>query len=98
MLEPSLIVFQSILRKLLSSEKTNSHLISRFQEYVAFHDIVYFSWKSLPTILKGQREPNETYLKNLILLLDKIALPKQTDVKEIKLLLHDSKGIYYLCN
>lgn len=64
--------------KLLSSQKDNTNLISRFQEITEYPDVLYYTWKCLPSLtLKGQ--PQEIYIKNLLELIDKIPLPKEEE-------------------
>lgn len=65
-----------ILMTLLSPEKDNTNLISRFQEVIEYPDALYYTWKCLPS-LTPKRQPQETYIKNLLELIDKIPLPKE---------------------
>ncbi|XP_029679254.1 nucleolar complex protein 4 homolog B isoform X1 [Formica exsecta] len=70
-----------ILMKLLSSQKDNTNLISRFQEITEYPDVLYYTWKCLPSLtLKGQ--PQEIYIKNLLELIDKIPLPKEEEEED----------------
>ncbi|KAM0735944.1 Nucleolar complex protein 4-like protein B [Formica fusca] len=72
-----------MLMTLLSSQKDNTNLISRFQEITKYPDALYYTWKCLPSlILKGQ--PQEIYIKNLLELIDKIPLPKEEEEEESK--------------
>ncbi|XP_046609311.1 nucleolar complex protein 4 homolog B isoform X1 [Neodiprion virginianus] len=64
-----------ILMKLLSPDKENTNLIARFQEIAAYPDALYFTWKSLPA-LTPKKQPNDTYISNLLELIDKMPLPK----------------------
>lgn len=64
-----------ILMTLLSPEKDNANLISRFQEIIEYPDTLYYTWKCLPS-LTPKRQPQEIYIKNLLELVDKIPLPK----------------------
>lgn len=63
-----------ILMTLLSPEKDNTNLISRFQEIIEYPDALYYTWKCLPS-LTPKRQPQEIYIKNLLELVDKIPLP-----------------------
>ncbi|XP_012231731.1 nucleolar complex protein 4 homolog B [Linepithema humile] len=67
-----------ILMTLLSPEKDNTNLISRFQEIIEYPDALYYMWKCLPS-LTPKRQPQETYIKNLLELIDKIPLPKEEE-------------------
>lgn len=69
-----------ILMTLLSPEKDNANLISRFQEIAGYPDALYYTWKCLPS-LTPKRQPQEIYTKNLLELIDKIPLPKEGEGK-----------------
>lgn len=71
-----------ILMSLLSPEKDNINLINRFQEIAGYSDALYYTWKCLPS-LTPKRQPREIYIKNLLELIDKLPLPKDTDGKNI---------------
>ncbi|XP_021922554.1 nucleolar complex protein 4 homolog A isoform X2 [Zootermopsis nevadensis] len=66
-----------IVLELLSSECSRENLIARFQEFTAYEDVLYYVWKLLPTIVLNKKQPNETFIKNFLSLLDKIPVPKQ---------------------
>ncbi|XP_076161577.1 nucleolar complex protein 4 homolog B-like [Ptiloglossa arizonensis] len=67
-----------ILMSLLSPEKDNASLISRFQEIIEYPDALYYTWKCLPS-LTPKRQPPEIYIKNLLELIHKLPLPKETE-------------------
>lgn len=67
-----------ILMKLLSPEKDNASLISRFQEIIEYPDALYYTWKCLPS-LTPKRQPHEIYIKNLLELIHKLSLPKEIE-------------------
>ncbi|CAD1469946.1 unnamed protein product [Heterotrigona itama] len=67
-----------ILMKLLSPEKDNASLISRFQEIIEYPDALYYTWKCLPS-LTPKRQPHEIYVKNLLELIHKLSLPKEIE-------------------
>ncbi|XP_020282505.1 nucleolar complex protein 4 homolog B isoform X1 [Pseudomyrmex gracilis] len=69
-----------ILMTLLSPEKDNTNLISRFQEIAGYPDALYYTWKCLPS-LTPKRQPQEIYIKNLLELIDKIPVPKEEGSK-----------------
>ncbi|XP_020282508.1 nucleolar complex protein 4 homolog isoform X2 [Pseudomyrmex gracilis] len=69
-----------ILMTLLSPEKDNTNLISRFQEIAGYPDALYYTWKCLPS-LTPKRQPQEIYIKNLLELIDKIPVPKEEDAE-----------------
>lgn len=68
---------KSILRKLLSPDRDNTNLISRFQEITCYTDALYYTWKSLPQ-LTPKCQPKEIFINNLLELIDKIALPSSS--------------------
>lgn len=63
-----------LLMKLLSPDKDNTNLISRFQEIAAYPDALFYIWKSLPS-LTPKKQPNDIYISNLLELIDKMPLP-----------------------
>ncbi|XP_072765070.1 nucleolar complex protein 4 homolog B isoform X2 [Anoplolepis gracilipes] len=71
-----------ILMTLLSPEKDNINLISRFQEITEYPDALYYTWKCLPS-LTPKRQPQEIYIKNLLELIDKIPLPKEEEESKV---------------
>lgn len=71
-----------ILMCLLSPDKDNANLISRFQEISGYSDALYYSWKCLPS-LTPKRQPHEIYIKNLLELIDKLPLPKDMEENEL---------------
>jgi len=73
-----------ILMVLLSPEKDNTNLISRFQEINGYIDALYYTWKCLPS-LTPKRQPQKVYIKNLLELIDKIPLPKESKISLNKL-------------
>lgn len=76
-----------ILMTLLSPEKDNVNLISRFQEITVYSDALYYTWKCLPS-LTPKRQPQEVYIKNLLELIDKIPLPKEEGLAFVLHCLH----------
>ncbi|KAK0179863.1 hypothetical protein PV327_005574 [Microctonus hyperodae] len=70
-----------ILMKLLSPDKDNTNLISRFEEITGYKDALYYTWKSLPS-LTPKRQPQEMFIKNLLELINKLPLGKENDGNE----------------
>lgn len=68
-----------ILMQLLSPDKDNASLICRFQEITGYLDALYYTWKCLPS-LTPKRQPQKTYIRNLLELIDKLPLPKKCEV------------------
>jgi hypothetical protein len=70
--------FQPVVLELLSSERSTEHLLSRFQEFTAYEDVLYYVWKLLPTVVLNKQQPSEIFIKNFLSLMDKIPIPKET--------------------
>ncbi|XP_051154295.1 nucleolar complex protein 4 homolog B [Leptopilina boulardi] len=68
-----------LLMSLLSPEKDNGNLISRFEEISNYPDALYYIYKCLPS-LTPKRQPREIYIRNLLELIHK--LPLQKDIEE----------------
>lgn len=60
-----------ILMKVLSSKLSCVNLINRYQDFLSYDDILFFTWKILP-YLTAKRIPNDTYIMNYLLLLEKM--------------------------
>ncbi|XP_055701877.1 nucleolar complex protein 4 homolog B isoform X2 [Phlebotomus papatasi] len=76
---------RSILQCLLSADKANDHLISRFQEFTAYHDILQHSWKFLPGLTPRGQIPSETYVGNYLNLINAMPI-KSAEQEQIHLL------------
>ncbi|XP_066584690.1 nucleolar complex protein 4 homolog B isoform X2 [Prorops nasuta] len=69
-----------ILMTLLSPEKNQTNLITRFQEMTGYMDALYYTWKCLPS-LTPKKQPQEIYIHNLLELIHKLQLPTEKDHK-----------------
>ncbi|CAG9860582.1 unnamed protein product [Phyllotreta striolata] len=69
-----------ILMKILSTKQNNGHLINKYTEYLIFDDILFFTWKILPS-LTAKSNPNEAYIMNYLLLLEKLQVHQNADKK-----------------
>ncbi|XP_015114111.1 nucleolar complex protein 4 homolog B [Diachasma alloeum] len=67
-----------LLMRLLSPDRDNAPLVSRFQEITSYRDALYYTWKSLPA-LTPKRQPPDLFIKNLLDLIDKIPLPNEDE-------------------
>lgn len=67
-----------ILMKLLSNKQNNVHLINKYTEYLLYNDILFFTWKLLPS-LTAKTNPNEMYIVNYLHLLEKLQLKRHED-------------------
>lgn len=66
-----LIKLKYVLMKLLSEKQNNTHLINKYTEYLMFDDILFFTWKLLPS-LTAKSNPSPIYVMNYLLLLEKL--------------------------
>ncbi|KAJ8969965.1 hypothetical protein NQ317_008528 [Molorchus minor] len=41
---------KAVLMKILSNKQNNAHLINKYTEYLLFDDILFFTWKVLPSL------------------------------------------------
>lgn len=76
---------KQILTALLSSEKQNKHLFQRFKEFSEYLDVVYFTWKQLPSLSKSIAGSNSVFSLNYLDLID--AIPMTKVIQESKKLL-----------
>lgn len=83
---------KSILMKILSNKQHNPHLITKFEEYLVYDDILFFVWKVLPN-LTAKSNPNDVYIMNYLILLEKLQIKSNS---ETKLLCLSSEGMYFL--
>ncbi|KAJ8915164.1 hypothetical protein NQ315_000416, partial [Exocentrus adspersus] len=72
--------FKSLLMKLLSNKQNNQQLITKYTEYLLFDDILFFTWKMLPS-LTAKSNPNDVYIINYLLLLEKLQIEKNGETK-----------------
>lgn len=69
---------RNILLSLLSTERSNKHLINRFREYSDYIDIVFYSWKMIPTLATNKAAfENEMFAHNYLDLIDALAVKKE---------------------
>ncbi|XP_055913925.1 nucleolar complex protein 4 homolog A [Eupeodes corollae] len=66
-----------ILLAMLSTERSNRQLINRFKEYADYVDIVYYSWKMIPTLATKAAVENEMFANNYLDLIDALAVKKE---------------------
>ncbi|RZC36232.1 CBF domain containing protein [Asbolus verrucosus] len=69
-----------VLMKLLSSKHSNNQLINKYTEYLLYNDILFFTWKLLPA-LTAKSNPNEVYIMNYLLLLEKLQLKQHPEAQ-----------------
>ncbi|XP_014203424.1 nucleolar complex protein 4 homolog [Copidosoma floridanum] len=68
---------KSIIMKILSPDRDNVSLITRFQEISSYVDALHYTWKSLPS-LTPKRQPHNVYIKNLLDFIHKLPLPQES--------------------
>jgi U3 small nucleolar RNA-associated protein 19 len=71
---------KQIIMKILSPEKENLTLITKFLDMTIYSDALYFTWKCLPS-LTPKRQPQNIYIKNLLELLHKLPQPRENTCK-----------------
>lgn len=69
---------KSLLMKILSNKQNNSQLINKYTEYLLFDDILFFTWKVLPS-LTAKSNPNDVYIMNYLLLLEKLPVEQNNE-------------------
>ncbi|XP_018323703.1 nucleolar complex protein 4 homolog A [Agrilus planipennis] len=62
---------KATLLKMLTGNKNTSNLIKKFEEYLEYNDMLFFTWKVLPSIT-AKSNPNDIYIMNYLNLLDKM--------------------------
>ncbi|KAG5895422.1 hypothetical protein JTB14_037581 [Gonioctena quinquepunctata] len=75
-----LMKLKSIIMKILSNKQNNTALINKYTEYLQFDDILFFTWKILPS-LTAKSNPNDVYIMNYLLLLEKLQIYPNTETK-----------------
>lgn len=83
---------KSILIKILSNSQDNTQLINKYTEYLCFDDILFFTWKLLPS-LTAKSNPGEMYMNNYLQLLGKLHVESNN---ETKILCGDESSEYFL--
>lgn len=69
-----------ILQALLSSETNNTYQINKFTEYLDYNDILFYTWKSIPSIIL-HTNTTETYIINFLTLLEKLRINENSENK-----------------
>ncbi|CAH1178914.1 unnamed protein product [Phaedon cochleariae] len=75
-----LMKLKSVLMKLLSNKQNNMQLINKYTEYLLFDDVLFFTWKILPS-LTAKSNPNEVYIMNYLILLEKLNVYQNAETK-----------------
>lgn len=82
-----------ILMKVLSNKTSSVNLINRYQDFLLYDDILFYTWKILPH-LTAKRIPNDIYIMNYLLLLEKMQVQPH---KETQLLCYnEGKKVIFL--
>uniref|UniRef100_A0A182K4S0 CCAAT-binding factor domain-containing protein n=1 Tax=Anopheles christyi TaxID=43041 RepID=A0A182K4S0_9DIPT len=77
---------KQILTAMLSSECLNKHLFNRFLEYASYLDVIFYCWKTVPSLVPRSSPPNDAFKHNFLLLLDAIMFGKEK-MKEVDMVL-----------
>ena len=86
---------RNILKEMLSEKRTNSHLFTRFKEYGAYLDVLFYSWKLLPGLTTKGTQTSVNYIQNYFNLIT--VIPITTEVQESKQLFCESTEAHH-CN
>ena len=78
---------------MLSLEKEATPVLTRFQEFMEYEDILFHLLRVLGKILKGKSNVDEKFLKNLIYILEHITLHNSPPKEEEKTKLFCSSNI-----
>lgn len=62
---------KAVLTKLLFTKHNTVHLINKYTEYLMYDDVLFFTWKVLPS-LTAKTNPNDIYIMNYLHLLEKM--------------------------
>lgn len=82
-----------ILMNILSNKQHNEQLISKFEEYLLYDDLLYFTWRVLPS-LTAKSNPNDIYIMNFLLLLEKLNVKRNNEIHV--LCICEGKIIFYI--
>lgn len=83
-----------ILMKVLLNKASSVNLINRYQDFLMYDDILFYTWKILPH-LTAKRNPNETYIMNYLLLVEKMQVQQH---KETQLLCYSEGKSEFFCS
>ncbi|XP_017784948.1 PREDICTED: nucleolar complex protein 4 homolog B [Nicrophorus vespilloides] len=67
-----------IVMKIIFNRQSSAHLINKFQEYLVYDDMLFATWKLLPS-LTAKTNPNDVYIMNFLMLLEKLQLQQNTE-------------------
>ncbi|XP_035899967.1 nucleolar complex protein 4 homolog A [Anopheles stephensi] len=69
---------KQILTAMLSSQCLNKHLFNRFLEYSSHLDVIFYCWKTVPSLItRSGPPPTDVFKHNFLLLLDAIMFGKE---------------------
>nr|CAH7765412.1 unnamed protein product [Callosobruchus chinensis] len=71
---------KAVLDKMLSSNQNNMLIINKYTEFLLYDDILFFTWKLLPT-LTPRYNPSEVYIMNYLMLLHKLDIYQNSEMK-----------------
>lgn len=92
-----IVKMQKLMVHMLSLEREAAPVITRFQEFMEYEDVLFHLLRVLGKILKAQNNVDEKFLKNLIHILEHITLHNSPLKEEEKTKLFcSSKTIYQL--
>ncbi|XP_046460715.1 nucleolar complex protein 4 homolog B-like [Daphnia pulex] len=89
---------EKLMLHMLSLEKEATPLLTRFQEFMEYEDILFHLLRVLAKILKGKSNVDEKFLKNLIHILEHITLHNTPPKEEEKTKLFCSNKNHFKWN
>lgn len=87
---------KGVLAQILSSTESNSHLVTRFQEFTAYHDFLFFAWKILVFMTPKGVNPNDVFIKNYLEIINSMPVTTWDDQKLIIVGEHENFSFDYL--
>lgn len=69
-----------VLMQLLSNKINTAALINKFQEYLLYDDVLFYTWKVLPQ-LTAKCNPNDVYIMNYLVLLEKLKIMRNKETQ-----------------
>lgn len=69
-----MVLVQKLMVQMLNLESESTPVLTRFQEFIEYEDVLFHLLRSLGGILKTKTDVSEKFLKNLIYLLEHITM------------------------
>ncbi|KAF5284356.1 hypothetical protein FQR65_LT13573 [Abscondita terminalis] len=85
---------KAVLMKILSVKQNTSYLTQKYEEYMVYDDIIFFTWKILPQ-LTAKSNPTELYIINYLQLMEKLPVKKNVDSRIVCCIDEESHKTYF---